>query len=112
MSFTGTVFQFESEFCKLGVSMALLQMGCSHKHYIMSLNHSKHKKTMKLKWGKKASERKRKKEGEQDTHTSAPSPLKQTRHTAARAGFRVFQHLTQNLKRKAKHDYLIRIHFG
>lgn len=54
MSFTGKLFfLFQSEFCKLCVSMALLQMGCSHKHYIMSLNHSKYKKILKLKLGKK-----------------------------------------------------------
>lgn len=46
--------------------MALLQMGCSYKHYIMSLNDSKHN-TLKMKMG----------EREQDTHTLAASTLKQ-----------------------------------
>lgn len=51
--------------------MALLQMRCSYKHYIMSLNHSKHN-TLKMKLGGKKNVR----EKEQDTHTSAPSKLK------------------------------------
>lgn len=54
MSFTGKFFYFCSDFCKLFDSMALFQMGCSHKRYIMSLNVSKHN-TLDMKWGERES---------------------------------------------------------
>lgn len=50
-----TTFQFWSEFCSPSVSMALLQMGCTQKHYIMSLNHRKNKKNETQMGGKRVS---------------------------------------------------------
>ncbi len=71
-------------------------MGCSHKHYIMSLNHCKYKKTLKLKLGGKKRKRAR--------HPHICTIHTQTgihrRPASAHTGCRVFQHSTQHSNRK------------
>lgn len=69
--------------------MALLQMRCSYKHYIMSLNHSKHN-TLKMKLGgKKKSKRER--AGHPHICTIQTQTSIQRRQASPHASCRAFQ---------------------